>query len=1165
MKINLRLVLITFAVTLLVSVTAILIFFSLTNKILFNQHSKTLFNAANHFAITLDNSLQKTDTDFQKFITDFDTKKPTSIDSLNIDFLFTLIGDSLINNESFIAKNTVSYSNKPTSIHNFVANNPNIILKFTEVKSTKQIYYYGRIIDTTFLNQISKIIRSDIVLVLKNKEIITSNQYLNQSLNQVLDNSISFLKNKRNYELYSQELSNFDFLAILYSPKRHSTPYDNLKFIVYSLSRETAEYRDTMQLMIVILASASIALSLIFVLIFTTKFRKQLSSISKVVEKTRADNLSERVNIVSNDELGELGKVLNKMLDEIQRREEKEQEFINFVTLINEKATLKQISDSVLNKIIESLKLNVGIFYVYDGKKFQQAAYSGLNKETISNKDIEYLYSKVIESKEPIEFLFESNAPQVHTSLTAISLNYIIIFPIIFNKEIIGILELGAITKPKKNVIQYLDTFIEQLSVGLSNAIAFEKLENLVSELKLLNEQYQVQNAKITEQKEQLQVLHNELKGNTKELEEQRAKAIESAKVKSQFLASMSHELRTPLNSILGLSELILNGESLSSKNSDRLRIVINNGKKLLNIINNILNFSKLESTKIEINPEIFVLKDFVNEISNSIEPLAAEKNLIYNITYEHNLQCSLFTDKLKLEQVLSNLLSNAVKFTETGEISLIISLVDETGLKFIIKDTGIGIDSESKELIFEEFRQTSEGSSRRYGGTGLGLAITKRMLDILGGSISVNSEVGLGSIFTIIIPNIINDIYISSPDSIIKSTKVETIELQKSDIILFSNNPENIEILTQYLSSNNFNVIVFDNVESYFNQSNEISPKAVLIDYLLFKNPFQIVKQLNESSRISATPKLLVYFPVGEKNGFILNTHDFIFAPLTYEKFIGQIKFIQNYFETSIQKVVSVGNSTFSGMSEQINLINIKHNLENIDEIINENPNMIIIDLESENLISIDLLYSLINNRKARTIPTILLVPNELPDELLHKINLKLFNILEKNIITKIDSLRILREKLKIGSTSGMIEQEVDNNEDLAFIEESTEQTASIKNLVMIVDDDKDTLFTVGQIVESLGYQTIFAKDGLECLLILETKRPDLILLDIMMPRMDGFETIKRINENPKFASIPVIALTAHAMLEERDIIIKNGFADLVTKPIDIPFLAAKVNQNIK
>ncbi len=1165
MKLNLRLVLITFAVTLLVSVTAILIFFSLTNKILFNQHSKTLFNAANHFAITLDNSIQRTDTDFQKFVRESNTKKDVNFDSLNIDFMFTLIGDSLINQDSFIAKKTVSYSNKPTSIHNFVANNPNIILKFAEIKSSKQIYYYGRIIDTTFLNQLSKIIRSDIVLVLKNKDIITSNQYLNQNLNLVLDNSIDFLKNKRNYELYSQELSNFDFLAILYSPKRHSTPYDNLKFIVYSLSRETAEYRDTMQLMIVILTSASIALSLIFVLIFTTKFRKQLSSISRVVEKTRADNLTERVDIISNDELGELGKVLNKMLDEIQRREEKEQEFINFVTLINEKATLKQISESVLNKIVKSLDLNVGIFYVHDGKKFQQTAYSGLNKETISNKDIEYLYAKVIESKEPIEFLFESNAPQVHTSLAIINLTYIIIFPITFNKEIIGILELGAITKPGKNVIQYLDTFIEQLSVGLSNAIAFEKLENLVSELKLLNTQYQMQNAKITEQKEQLQVLHNELKGNTKELEEQRAKAVESAKVKSQFLANMSHELRTPLNSILGLSELILNGESLSSKNSDRLKIVINNGKKLLNIINNILNFSKLESTKIEINPEIFVLKDFINEISNLIEPLATEKNLTYNITYEHNLQCSLLTDKLKLEQVISNLLSNAVKFTETGEISLIISLVDETGLKFIIKDTGIGIDSESKELIFEEFRQTSEGSSRRYGGTGLGLAIAKRMLDILGGSISVNSEVGLGSIFTITIPNIVNDVYISSTESLLKPVKIEKSELQKSDILLFCNNPETIDILTQYLSTNNFNVIVCENLESFFNQPADISPKAVLLDYLLFKNPFEVVKQLNNSPKISEIPKLLVYFPIGEKSGFILNTHEFLFAPLTYDNFISQIKFIQEYFEIKIQNVVSVGNSTFSGMSEQINLINIKHNVDNIDEILKENPDMLIIDLESENLISIDLLYSLLNNKKARLTPTLLLVPKELPDELLHKINLKLFSILEKNIITKIDSLRILREKLKIGSTSGMLEEEVDNNEDLALIEEDTEQTASMQNLVMIVDDDKDTLFTVGQIVESLGYKTIFAKDGLECLLILETKHPDLILLDIMMPRMDGFETIKRINGNPKFSSIPVIALTAHAMLEERDIIIKNGFADLVTKPIDIPFLAAKVNQNIK
>ena len=1165
MKINVRLVLITFAVTFLVSVSSILIFFSLTNQILFNQHSKTVLNSTNHFAITLENSLQKTDSDFNKILPLLADFSKINLDSLNIDFIFTLVNDSLINLKSFKAKSTINFQPENISIHNFAASNPNIILKFTTVKTYGNTFYYGRILDTNFLSLLSKIIRSEIVLVQKNNSFIASNQSFNKRINSSLKNAINYLTTKNNFDIYSEELSNYDLLAALYSPKTHTTPYDNLKFIVFSLSYETAEYRSTMQLIIIILTSASIALSLIFVLIFTAKFRKQLSSISRVVEKTRADNLSERVSIISSDEIGNLGAVLNKMLDEIQRREVNEQKYVDFITLINENATLLQISDAVLKKIITEFNLDIGIFYVFDGDKYKQAAYYGLNKKTISNQTVENLYSQVISSKTAVEYTFTSNYPVINTSIAAIKLEYIVIFPIIFNKEIIGIVELGAVAKPRINILQYLESIMEQLSVGLSNSIAYEKLENLVTELKFLNEQYQIQNTKITEQNEQLRFLHNELKENAIQLEEQKTKAVESAKVKSQFLASMSHELRTPLNSILGLTELILKNESLSDKNENRLNIVINNGKKLLSLINNILEFSRLESTQLETKPESFILNNLISELYTSIEQMVLAKNLRFTITYEDDSEFLVFTDKLKLEQVLSNLFSNAVKFTDIGEIQLQISLYEETGLRIVVKDTGIGIAEENNSLIFEEFRQTSEGSARKYGGTGLGLTISKRMLELLGGTISINSQLGLGSVFTILLPNIVTQVKKHANHShskeIFKKRPINEDVKQKT-IFLFSNNGKNNDLLSGYLESNNFKVISYkDNLQSYDDIFNNV-PDAVVLDYYMFSEPFEFIKKIKTAAGCGNIPIILFCFPADSKNGFIFTIFDYITSPLTYEQFIYVIEQADKFYNININKIISIGSASFSGKSQRFTIINCSENEYIIDKIISEKPEMIIIDLISTKFNSMDILYELSVNKITRNIPIVLILPKLCEKESMHDLNVNLFDVLSKNVTTKIDSLRILREKLKIGSPVNLLLDEVFEDD---YFEKSKKQQDEVfikKHKVMIVDDDKDTLFTVGQIIESLGYETIFAKDGLECLLILETKRPDLILLDIMMPKMDGFETIKKIRENSKFSNLPVFALTAFAMLEEKDIIVKNGFTDLITKPIDIPFLASKVNQ---
>ena len=364
------------------------------------------------------------------------------------------------------------------------------------------------------------------------------------------------------------------------------------------------------------------------------------------------------------------------------------------------------------------------------------------------------LFKPLLEKLETVEINFSEDPPVISSGLVQINLKYLLLLPIVFNKKTIGILELGSVNKPTKEAKQYLELIKDQLAIGLTNAIAFVQMENLVAELKQLNENYQKQNEQIKSQNERLLELHSALSQKAKELEIQKQKAEELTQLKSQFLATMSHELRTPMNAILGLTELVLEDQSVSSKNSERLAVVLRSGKRLLNLINDILDLSKIESGKMEIKFENFILDDLLDELKASFTSLAKEKEIELRIVNLAEEKLYLTTDRTKLLQILINLVGNSIKFTTEGYVEIRVSLLKDSVLKIEVEDNGIGISFEQQKIIFEEFRQVSEGLNRRHQGTGLGLTITKKYIEMLNGTISVESKENTGSVFTVKLPD---------------------------------------------------------------------------------------------------------------------------------------------------------------------------------------------------------------------------------------------------------------------------------------------------------------------------------------------------------------------------------------------------------------------------
>ncbi|MBN1300108.1 MAG: response regulator [Melioribacteraceae bacterium] len=917
MKINVRIILITFLVVVIVSVSTSIVYYSLTNTILESRNAKNIINSANDFVFLLETSIENAKEDFQKKVYGIESEH-SDLDSLDLDIIFSLDNNNKIIINDIKSGKTVN--DRFRTIKDFLNDNPNLILNYERIDDSITVFY-GIIADEQFLTEVSKKIRAEIALLTDDLPYSFSNSGDNNKYIPNLIQSQSELKFRNNFDISASSAENADFIAVKYEPKNLINDTKKISFLVFSRFSELYYFTDTMKIIIPVVILTGIFLALIFTLFFTAKFRQQISLLTEATTIMKKGNLNHEVPIISKDEIGKLGITFNEMITDIRNKEEAENEFTKIVAVINQKLNSKDLANAVLKKILKFTGLKFGtIYFVKHNKDVSPIANIGFTMNDSSDVERHGIYKTVIENRESLELSFSENYPVIKSTSLVINIKYFLLMPIMFGDEVIGLLELLSENSSVYIPRDFLNRVLEQLSIGLSNSLSFEELSRLVDELKQLNEDYQKQNIQMREQNEELKVLHRKLQDKAEELEKERSKAVELTHVKSQFLASMSHELKTPLNSIIGLSELTEKDTSTLPKTKDRVKIVLRNSKKLLSMINNILEFSKIESGKIDVVKKTFLLTDFVNEVYSNSEILFTEKGLDFVIKLKNKKNLLIQTDRTKLEHIIMNLVSNAIKFTFDGSVTIIVEKSNETGLQFSIQDTGIGISKDDYDKIFDEFKQIESGNTRKYSGAGLGLAICRHYVNMLNGTLTVRSVERRGSDFKVTLPDVIVDEvdYITSESSFIRSNKYDHVSINHGD-------------------------------------AGDLSIPAPPV----------------ESS-----------------------------------------------------------------------------------------------DNEKKN------------------------------------------------------------------------------------------------HSILIVDDDNDTLFTVGEILRNHDYLVYYSSNGEECLKHLKSSLPDLVLLDIMMPVKDGFETIKIIRNEEKTKDLLVFALTAHAMLDDKHVIEESGFDDLITKPVESTTLQFKIKQ---
>jgi len=732
-----------------------------------------------------------------------------------------------------------------------------------------------------------------------------------------------------------------------------------------------------------------------------------------------------------------------------------------------------------------------------------------------------------------------------------------------------------------------------------------EELQAQHSELEGLNAELEAQTQKIQTSEEELRVQQEELLQANQELEErtslleeknqliqehnleiqQKSEQLElSTKYKSEFLANMSHELRTPLNSILLLSKLMSENEELDPEYIEYAEVIQSSGQGLLGLIDEILDLSKIEAGKMKLEFGDISLTEVSTDMRSLFNPLAKNKKLELKIVVADNLP-TIETDKMRLEQILKNLLSNAIKFTAQGSVTMNVHKDEQKeSIVFEVKDTGIGIPAAKQAIIFEAFQQADGSTRRKFGGTGLGLSISRELAKLLGGEILLSSEENTGSIFTLYLPIVkaaASDIpvergYVSIPsftepavvaalperftvDYIPQDVEDDRNNILPDDkiILIIEDDTAFAKTLLNFTRKRNYKGIVAVRGDIGIEMANHYKPVAILLDIQLpIKDGWQVMEELKANPSTRPIPVHIMSSLEVKKESLLMGAVDFINKPFAIEHMQQIFQKLEDALSRHPKKVLIVEENEqhAKALSYFLSTYNIQTQVANnvsqsIDALQKNEVDCVILDMGIPDKNAYETLETIKKSEGLENLPIIIFTGKNLSKG--EEIRIKQY---ADSIVVKTahSYQRILDE-------AGLFLHLVEENNGGKKTKKLTEGLGGLYEVlhhktVLIADDDVRNIFSLTKALEQHKMKVLAATDGKEALQILkDNPSVDIVLMDMMMPEMDGYESTMEIRKISKFKHLPVLAVTAKAMMGDREKCIAAGASDYISKPVDV------------
>jgi HAMP domain-containing protein/signal transduction histidine kinase/CheY-like chemotaxis protein len=966
----------------------------------------------------------------------------------------------------------------------------------------------------------------------------------------------------------------------------------------------------------------------------------QVRAIADVSTAVTEGDLTRQITVEAQGELAELKDRINEMIanlrDTTQQNAEQDWLKTNLAQVsgaMQGQRDLGSVSRLVMSEVTPLVEAQHGAFFLNDdGELALIASYGYHNRKSLSNR---FAFGEGLVGQAALEGkpILISNAPADYVKISsglgeALPVN-IIVLPILFEDQVIAVVELGSLHAFSELHQSLLEQLAETTGVVLSNISANRRTEELLEESQRLAEELQsqqdelrrsnneleqqAQSLKASEellqtQQEELQQTNDELKEKAallsdqnqaieeknaeisrarEALEERAAQLAVSSQYKSEFLANMSHELRTPLNSLLILSKLLAdNGAgNLTDEQIEFSRTIHSAGTDLLALISDILDLSKVEAGKMEVNPGHVPMADVATDVERAFRPLADEKDLVFEITVGDGAPAALLTDEQRLQQILRNLLSNAFKFTASGSVALQIEATDEIGfdgtpyaVAFAVTDTGIGIPADKVRLIFEAFQQADGTTSRRYGGTGLGLSISREIARLLGGEIRVRSAEGEGTTFTLLMPvayepaaarpevQTVRELPAGDAPSAVEDGEPAvppSASLPGADdrgrialgdrVVLIVGGQQEAEQTLEAARERDLRGLVAVGGPAGLALAHEHSPDAIVLA-LSTGEAALLLDQLKHLPKLRHIPVCVIGEPDARHAALRGGAARFLERPAGPEAIGALLDDVVALLDRTTKRVLLVEDDDVARRSvaeliggDDVDVTGVDSTEAALAALGDGTFDCVVLDLKLPRSTGFELLERIKGDARHRDVPVIIHTGKALT----RREETRLKRFADAIVVKDAGSPERLLDETALYLHRATSELPADRRRMLEGLHQADSVLHGRK--VLIVDDDVRNVFALTSVLESRGMEVVFAENGREGVEVLAANDDvALILMDLMMPEMDGYEAMAAVRARPEHQSLPIIALTAKAMQGDRERSIAAGASDYITKPVD-------------
>jgi signal transduction histidine kinase/DNA-binding response OmpR family regulator/HAMP domain-containing protein len=962
------------------------------------------------------------------------------------------------------------------------------------------------------------------------------------------------------------------------------------------------------------LLSGTFIVVVVFALILANRIVRPIHDLSDTTRHVAAGELEHQIPVSGNNEIGELAVDFNAMLKSLRQARANRQENDWSKTAIadlNERTrgnqSIAELGDNLLISLAQTLSAGVGVVYVLgeDGLLHRVAGYA-FSQDTDYGGTIamgERLVGQVAEEgKQRLVDYISDDYLVVSSGLGKTPPKQIVLQPLVYDQITCGVVELGTLDQFTEAHLQLLEHAAEVLGVAVTAAQGRERTQELLRRSQAQSEELQSQADELQQKEEEMRILNEELEEQNLVLQEEKRQqrltqqALEmkakqlslASKYKSEFLANMSHELRTPLNSLLLLSKSLADNRdgNLNDSQVESARVIHHSGTDLLGLINDILDLSKIEAGRVELELGDVRISDLAISAERAFSHQAEHKGIAFEVQTETGVPETIQSDHKRVEQVIRNLLSNAIKFTQQGKVLLTFGLpvagpmpdnsVSSSGyaLQIAVSDTGIGIPLDKQRAIFEAFQQVDGSTARKFGGTGLGLSISRQLATLLGGEIHLQSEPDKGSTFTLYLPDKaplagqrsalptqthatpgpIVTAADSSQEPIVADDRADLAELDKV-ILVIEDDAAFTKSLINHCHQRGFKCLSAGSGEAGIDIARHYHPMGIVLDLRLPGiDGWQVLKKLKADKQTRYIPVHIVSVmdptPKAQRMGAI----GFLHKPVTPEQIDQILLDLDNISHRSVSRILVVEDDQASRnaiadlfVADTIEVKAVASAAAATEALRDSQFDCMVLDLGLPDKQGMVLLQEL-HEAGDRVVPPVVVYTGQ---DLNREDELELRNYSDAIILKDARSEERLLDEVSLFLHRVLVDDSSPDGEPAQGFLTNSEKLKGKK--VLIVDDDLRTLFALSKLLYEEDMVPLKANGGEQALdLLKENPDVDLVLTDIMMPDMDGYQLIDNIRALGEHDKLPIVALTAKAMKGDRERCLDAGANDYLAKPVE-------------